>query len=167
MIILSAYGAAVTTRAGLELSYQQVVDTSLFRMVSLTPVKAKAAEVPTKKKEAAVPFFTKPAKGTNWGVIHANNGVDIANTCGTPVVSAAAGRVTDIGAGWNGGYGNAVTITHANKTKTFYAHLEEVAVEIGQKVAQGEQVGVIGMTGKSTGCHLHFEVHGGKNPFGK
>lgn len=93
--------------------------------------------------------------------------MDFANKCGTAIVAAADGTVNDIGSGWNGGYGNAVSIRHANGTETYYAHLADIDVVLGEKVAQGEKIGTIGITGKATGCHLHFEVHGGTNPFGK
>lgn len=70
--------------------------------------------------------------------------------------------------GWNNGYGTFVLIEHANGTRTRYASLAKVTAAIGGFVKQGEQVGTMGDTGKShgpTGCHLHFEVLGAKNPF--
>lgn len=175
IIVSSASVASVILHKGLELNYELGVHTAISRAASITaPSRAIAAEAPKKlataKKEANVKkasYFIKPAKGIDWGIIHANNGVDIANKCGTAIVAAADGIVSDIGAGWNGGYGNAVSIKHPNGVVTFYAHLEDVLVEIGQSVEQGDLIGNIGLTGKSTGCHLHFEVHGGTNPFGK
>ena len=67
--------------------------------------------------------------------------------------------------GWNGGYGNYVVIKHANGAQTLYAHLSTVYASVGEQVGSGEQIGIIGNTGKSTGIHLHFEVRGGTNPF--
>lgn len=170
LILSSVTASSAAVRYGLELSNQQGVSVALTRLSNVAvPRKAQALEVkkpaaPQPKKAA---YFIKPAKGLDWGIIHANNGVDIANDCGTPIVAAAAGTVVQIGAGWNGGYGNAITIKHGNGTKTYYAHLTTIGVIDGQEVAQGEQIGTMGITGKSTGCHLHFEVHGGTNPFGK
>lgn len=121
-------------------------------------------------------YFIQPTSGKNWGVIHGHNAVDIANSCGTPVVAAAAGTViSDPGLGSgnggnNGGYGNFVYIKHPNGTKTRYAHLSKISVAVGEKVEQGEQIGNIGRTGHvegRTGCHLHFEVIGAANPLAR
>jgi murein DD-endopeptidase MepM/ murein hydrolase activator NlpD len=173
IIVSTAAVASATVRNGLEFGYEQGVTMALSRIASLTlPARALAAEDEPKKIAStepvpSVPYFVLPAKGIDWGILHANNGVDIANVCGTQVVAAADGIVAETGSGWNGGYGDAVKIAHENGTRTLYAHLDGIEVVIGQKLVQGERIGAIGMTGKSTGCHVHFEVHGGKNPFGK
>lgn len=84
--------------------------------------------------------------------------VDIANRSNPPVVAAATGSV--VAAGWNGGgYGNYVVIDHGNGYQTLYAHmLKDIAVSAGQKVQQGQRLGTMGSTGRSTGTHLHFEI---------
>ena len=121
-------------------------------------------------------YFTMPAKGYNWGKIHDHNAVDIANSCGTAVTAAAEGLVVpdetfgDGATGWNGGYGHFVLIEHPNGIKTRYAHLGEVVVNLGDYVKQGDRLGFMGNTGNvhgPTGCHLHFEVLGAKNPFAR
>lgn len=108
-----------------------------------------------------------PAKGVlssgygwRWGRMH--RGIDIAAPVGTPVFAAAEGVV--VKSGWNkGGYGNLVDIQHADGTLTRYAHNYRVLVQPGQQVEQGQQISLMGSTGRSTGPHLHFEVHpGGK-----
>lgn len=114
-------------------------------------------------------YYAIPTVGYNWGKLHGNNGVDIANKCGTEVRAAAAGviRSSKIG-GWNGGYGGLIIIQHDNGTQTYYAHLQASAVSEGTSVSRGQLIGYIGNTGKVTGitgCHLHFEVRGAKNPF--
>jgi murein DD-endopeptidase MepM/ murein hydrolase activator NlpD len=91
---------------------------------------------------------------TGGGAMHA--GLDFKGPVGTPILSAAEGRVTF--AGYNGGYGKTVEITHANGLLTRYAHLSGVHVTRGQKVDRGLQIGRMGSTGRSTGSHLHFEV---------
>jgi murein DD-endopeptidase MepM/ murein hydrolase activator NlpD len=98
--------------------------------------------------------------------IHGYNAVDLANKIGTPVMAAADGTVTvaKMG-GWNSGYGNYVVISHANGTQTLYAHAESLNVTMGQTVSQGDVIAYIGITGKTTGPHVHFEVRGAKNPF--
>lgn len=91
--------------------------------------------------------------------------VDIANRSNPPVVAAATGSV--VTAGWNGGgYGNYVVIDHGNGYRTLYGHLlnNSMVVKAGDKVSQGQKLGNMGSTGRSTGTHLHFEIitSGGK-----
>ena len=113
-------------------------------------------------------YFIMPTYGFNWGILHDHNAVDIANNCGTPVVASAEGLVIDTASsGYNGGYGNYVLIEHPNGVETRYAHLESLSVSIGDYVKQGQQIGLMGKTGDATGCHVHFEVLGAKNPFAK
>lgn len=98
--------------------------------------------------------------------LHGYNAVDLAGPIGTPVRAAASGEViVSKSSGWNGGYGNYIVVKHANGIQTLYAHLSSTAVGVGAYVAQGETIGALGNTGKSTGPHLHFEVRGGTNPF--
>lgn len=98
--------------------------------------------------------------------IHGYNAVDFGAPIGTPVRAAARGTVIVARAGaWNGGYGTYVVIDHGNGVQTLYAHLSSIAVVEGQMIAQGDSVGGVGSTGRSTGPHLHFEVRGAKNPF--
>jgi len=94
--------------------------------------------------------------GWRWGRMH--RGIDIAAPIGTPIFAAAPGVITY--AGWNsGGYGNLVEIEHPDGSLTLYAHNSRVLVNKGQKVAQGHQIAEMGSTGRSTGPHLHFEIH--------
>lgn len=119
--------------------------------------------------------FIKPADGFNWGIVHHYNAIDIANSCGVPVVASAEGLVvpdTSFGSGrsgWNGGYGLFVLLEHpfGDGVKTRYAHLDKVSVDVGDYVEQGEELGIMGDTGDATGCHVHFEVYGAENPFAK
>lgn len=111
-------------------------------------------------------YFIFPTTGYNFGRRHAVNGTDIANSCGTPVYGAADGIVIETKSrGWNGGYGNYVKIQHPNGTQTLYGHMDSVAVALGESVNRGDPIGLMGSTGRSTGCHLHFEVRGATNPF--
>lgn len=93
----------------------------------------------------------------NW---RAHNGVDYSAPIGTPVRSVADG-VVDF-AGRQSGYGNVVTVQHANGRSTLYAHLSRIDVRVGQRIEQGSSIGAVGATGWATGPHLHFEfrVHG-------
>ena len=85
-----------------------------------------------------------------------HQGIDIAASSGTTVVAAAAGKVTF--SGWNGGYGNLVTIDHGGGIVTRYAHLSKRSVAKGDSISAGQAIGLVGSTGFSTGPHLHFEV---------
>ena len=87
--------------------------------------------------------------------------VDIANQSSPDVVASQGGTV--VTSGWNGGgYGNFVIIDHGNGYKTLYAHLlnNSIVVSAGQRVTQGQKIGRMGSTGRSTGTHLHLEVIG-------
>lgn len=98
--------------------------------------------------------------------IHGYNGIDIAAPVGTPILASADGAVILARtSGYNGGYGLYVVIKHNNGTQTLYAHMSRVNVSVGQTVTQGEVIGAVGNTGRSTGPHIHFEVRGARNPF--
>jgi len=114
-----------------------------------------------------VGFFMRPISGgKKTQGIHGNNGVDIGAPVGTPVMASASGKViVSRKGGYNGGFGTYIVISHSNGTQTLYAHLSANNVSIGQEVTQGEVIGSIGMTGRTTGPHIHFEVRGAKNPF--
>lgn len=85
-----------------------------------------------------------------------HGGIDLAARYGTAVPAAAAGTV--VSAGEQGGYGLTVVVRHENGFQSRYAHLASLDVQVGDGVAQGQQVGRVGSTGRSTGPHLHFEV---------
>jgi len=98
--------------------------------------------------------------------LHGYNGVDLAAYLGAPIMAAAEGDVIVAReGGYNGGYGNYVVIQHANGTQTLYGHMLRTAVTTGTHVTQGQTIGYLGNTGRSTGPHLHFEVRGARNPF--
>jgi murein DD-endopeptidase MepM/ murein hydrolase activator NlpD len=92
-----------------------------------------------------------------------HSGIDFATGCGTPIRAAGNGIVVAV-AYDPGGYGNYVVINHGGGLATLYAHQQAVAVGSGQAVAAGQVIGYAGSTGKSTGCHVHFEVRVNGNP---
>ena len=98
--------------------------------------------------------------GMRWGRMH--TGIDIAASYGTPIHSAASGRV--IYAGWMDGYGNLVFVDHGGGISTGYAHQSSIAVSNGQTVSQGQLIGYVGCTGHCFGPHLHFEVRVNGSP---
>lgn len=103
--------------------------------------------------------FMWPAQGNLTQEFHdTHNGIDLANTEYTPIVASDGGTI--IFADWNdNGLGYAVGIDHGNGYETWYGHFaEQPAVAVGQQVAQGEWLGPMGTTGKSTGSHVHFII---------
>lgn len=115
--------------------------------------------------------WTKPASGRFtsgygtrthpiYGGTKTHYGIDIANSTGTPVISAADGVVSY--ASPLSTYGNVIMVTHSIDGQIFtslYAHLSSIKVNVGQVVSKGQIIGGIGTTGNSTGPHLHFEIH--------
>lgn len=93
-----------------------------------------------------------------------HTGVDYMSDVGTPVRSAAPGRIIKTSVGWSGGYGNQILVDHGGGRVTRYAHLSSINVDVGQSVGQGEVIGYSGNTGRSTGPHLHFELILGGSP---
>jgi murein DD-endopeptidase MepM/ murein hydrolase activator NlpD len=86
-----------------------------------------------------------------------HNGTDMAGAYGTPIYATAEGVVTH--AGWDSGFGRQVTIRHQFGVETLYAHLSEIHVAVGERVSRGDRIGDMGNSGRSTGTHLHYEVH--------
>lgn len=109
--------------------------------------------------------FVWPTQGVisqNYAWYHP--GIDIANRGIPAVLAADAGTIAS--AGWDpSGYGNKIIINHGNGMVTLYAHLSQFRVVVGQTVKRGDIIGIMGSTGRSTGPHLHFEIHvGGTRP---
>lgn len=140
--------------------------------------------IPGGKKPAAVPAYTVPIrprpsvaatpapKVASTGEMvwpttchritqyyrYLHTGVDIACKYGDEVYAAASGTVSRSQGGWNGGYGIYIIINHDGGKQTLYGHLSNLYVEPGETVAQGQVIGAMGSTGRSTGSHVHFEV---------
>lgn len=119
---------------------------------------------------AGVAFLSNPTKGgylsSYFGEVRAKSvhkGIDIAKNLGESVNAALDGKV--ISAGYNnGGYGNLIVIEHQNNMKTYYAHLNEIYVNVGDMVKKDDIIGAVGSTGNSTGPHLHFELRVDNKP---
>jgi murein DD-endopeptidase MepM/ murein hydrolase activator NlpD len=91
-----------------------------------------------------------------------HKGLDIAAPLGSPIKAAAAGKV--VFSGWADGYGNLVTVDHGDGISTRYAHSAANLVNAGADVAAGQEIALVGSTGRSTAPHLHFEVHKNGQP---
>lgn len=122
-----------------------------------------SAETYLPENRGAFSGYVWPTKGVltsgygwRWGRMH--KGIDLAAPVGTPIYAAAPGVVEY--ARWNaGGYGNLVDIRHPDGSLTRYAHNNRLLVKEGEWVEQGQQISELGNTGRSTGPHLHFEIH--------
>ena len=125
----------------------------------------KAVGTKERPKTASSGSYAWPVRGkitsyfggrTLFGKYNFHSGIDIGCRYGTPIKAADGGKVTF--AGWKGGYGNLVIITHDNGTKTYYGHNSSLVVSAGQRVYKGQTIAKAGSTGKSTGVHCHFEI---------
>ncbi len=124
-------------------------------------------------KDATGYFINPVPTGIKTQGLHGpgKRGIDIGAQTGTPIYASASGTVLVAKTGCvvgrrscGGGYGNMLIIQHDNGTETLYGHMSKVATSTGAGVSQGQVIGYVGSTGKSTGAHLHFEVKGAKNP---
>lgn len=139
------------------------VDDASGRSSSISEVRSsEAARLiwPTAGRAVTSPFGARVDPVSGIGVKR-HRGVDVRSECGTPIVAAAAGKV--IFANYTQGSGNVVKISHKGMT-TRYAHLASLSVSEGQYVEAGEEIGLSGATGRTTGPHLHFEIWTAKGP---
>ncbi len=154
----------------------KVANAGVYIGISLIIPDVKSSSKIASASSASLPdfsgYYAMPTTGWNWGRLHNHNAVDIANACGTPIYASAEGLIAESksSGGWNEGYGNYIMIEHPNGTKTRYSHNERNVVSVGDYVVQGDTIGYIGNTGNThgpTGCHVHFEIWGARNPFAK
>lgn len=113
-------------------------------------------------------LFSWPITGTitsafGWRKAGFHHGLDIANKLGTPIKAAADGTI--LFAGWKGIYGRTVIIQHADGKCTLYAHAQKILVQEKQWVKRGQVIALVGVSGNSTGPHLHFEVRNNNQTF--
>ncbi|MEV4945282.1 LysM peptidoglycan-binding domain-containing M23 family metallopeptidase [Streptomyces sp. NPDC053755] len=128
----------------------------------------RTAAAPAQEPRAAASGWVAPvgngistpyrASGSMWSSGY-HTGVDFMASSGTSVKAVGAGTVYS--AGWSGSYGNEVVIQHADGTYSQYAHLSSLSVSAGQSVSGGDEIGLSGSTGNSSGPHLHFEMRTG------
>ncbi len=115
------------------------------RALLKTPIDGARITSPFGMRHHPILGFTKLHTGTDFGAPR-----------GTPIFAGGDGTV--VKAGWYGGYGNYVRIRHNKEYMTAYGHMSKILVRVGQRVKQGQTIGLVGTTGRSTGPHLHYEV---------
>ena len=141
----------------------------------VSSVSVSQSSIPVASSYFIVPISSpyKITQGLHW-----YNAIDFANiggSCGKPIFAAAGGEVLKIEYGYNMGAGTYIRVLHPNGLITHYGHLQKVLVSVGEKVSQGEIIGLMGYTGRTipvgpSGCHLHFGVYSSQgtpptNPF--
>lgn len=92
-----------------------------------------------------------------------HEGIDIGGRKGTPIYSAAPGKIIYTGRDFKG-YGLMVIVEHNEEWATLYGHFSKIKAHAGQYVDQGDTIGLMGRTGRATGVHLHFEILRNKQP---
>ena len=154
------------TYNGLNISEEKIVSESIIK-----PAVNNIVKVGKKNPYCdGIAFLSRPTKGgylsSYFGEVRVNKlhkGIDIAENLGENVNASFDGKV--IRAGYNnGGYGNLIVIEHDNNMKTYYAHLKDINVNVGDLVKKDDIIGTIGSTGNSTGPHLHFELRVNDTP---
>ena len=133
---------------------------------------AKNQEVRMENIPAIQPVLNKDLKhmasGFGWRVDPVyqirrfHEGMDFSAPVGTDIFATGNGTVTY--SGWRQGYGETIVIDHGFNYETLYAHCSKRLVRVGQKVKRGDVIALVGNTGKSTGPHVHYEVHYGGRP---
>ena len=120
---------------------------SIQKALMKTPINGARLSSPFGMRKHPIDGFNKMHRGT-----------DFAAPMGTPIMASGSGTITK--AGWCGGGGNCIVIKHNSTYRTIYAHMSKFAQGIvnGVRVKQGQTIGYVGSTGKSTGPHLHYEV---------
>lgn len=106
------------------------------------------------------PDFVRPAGALGRNGYH-TWAIDVPPSGGTTIKASADGVVVEVSGGWDGGYGNKIIIDHGSGWQTLYAHLASINVQAGQKVSAGQQIGIMGATGRvypAGAVHLHFEI---------
>lgn len=153
--IVKENGVVVNTEVLKENIIQEPIEKVMFKGTKIVPSRGSGVLLWPTNGGFITSYF-----GPRWGSVH--NGIDIAGTNNYSIEAADNGAV--IFADWKGGYGKTVMIDHNNGMVTLYAHLKSISVESGTKVAKGQTIGIMGNTGRSTGTHLHFEVHINSEP---
>jgi len=167
----AAQDALAQHQAELAQEQKDLADIEAKIQAEIAAKQANGTGGPDQAAPAAGTFFQRPVSGPvtsnyGWriqpitGLREMHPGVDFAAPCGAPILAAADGVVTQ--ASWYGGYGNYTAIDlgkiGGNYYTVGYGHQSKFLVSVGQHVTRGQTIGLVGTTGLSTGCHVHFNV---------
>lgn len=136
---------------------------------ALLPAEDRVVEIGSKlvfssRGQTSAAIFGWPLTGDNWKLSSgfgqrssgSHSGIDITDELGSPIYAASAGTVSRAEAYF--GYGNLVILDHDNGLQTYYAHVDQMLVKVGDQVERGDQIATLGLTGRTSGPHVHFEV---------
>jgi murein DD-endopeptidase MepM/ murein hydrolase activator NlpD len=129
---------------------------SVFEVSSLAVVRETPRPQP-ESNDRLVPSLMPTRGWVSSGLSRQHNGVDIAARQGRPVMAAADGVVDFVG--WDNYFGNKLVLRHGDKYTTVYGHCDKILVQQMQPVRRGQVIALVGSSGKSTGPHLHYEIH--------
>lgn len=138
---------------------QDVNEVSAFYAQYIKELESAITKVPMGKPhngEITSHFGTRENPFSGYGA-ETHFGMDFRGNIGDPVKSTAKGKVSL--ANYHGGYGNCIVIEHGYNLQTLYGHLSKINVKVGDEINIGQIIGEVGNTGRSTGPHLHYEVH--------
>lgn len=151
-----------------EESERQLERESVKLMYKITELSGMKLDNPEGTGDFAYPLQARitspfgPRRHPIFGVQSMHSGIDLAAPRGTPIKASEGGLV--IYSGWYGGYGKVVILDHSKGFSTLYAHMDQIAVKVGDRLRQGQVVGYEGATGYATGPHLHFEIRSKGKP---
>lgn len=154
--LLAAQGMVLLVATSASAPASQAFD---YKQVAEEVVDASQVAVMTTKSGHAYPVGAALGVSQHYHTFHP--GLDIRAPKGTPVLAVATGLVTEVREEFFG-YGKHVRIVHDGTMTSLYAHLDEIGVEVGQRVIAGEEIGTIGTSGWATGPHLHLEIYEGQ-----
>ena len=140
---------------------QKIVPPPSFTLRQLTVPTASVTPPPSAITATGEMLWPTTCRRITQYFRYRHTGLDIACKIGSDVLAADAGRVVKAQSGWNGGYGTMIEIDHGNGKQTLYGHLSKLFVAVGEDVVQGQEIGAMGSTGRSTGSHVHFEIRSG------
>ncbi|TCN50069.1 murein DD-endopeptidase MepM/ murein hydrolase activator NlpD [Rhodococcus sp. SMB37] len=159
---VDASSYAEKLRKATEREQQRIAEAAAAHQAELDHIAREAAEQAAREEAARRPASVFPAAGVftsgygaRWGTNH--NGIDIANSIGTPILAVTNGHVIETGPA--SGFGLWVRVQQDDGTVGVYGHVDQSLVSVGQQVSAGDQIATMGNRGQSTGPHLHYEVH--------
>lgn len=132
-------------------------DTLSTAQVSSSASARETPAPPPENNDRLVPSLMPTRGWVSAGISPQHRGVDIAARQGQPIMAAADGVVDSVD--WDGYYGNKLSLRHGDRYVTFYGHCDKVLVQQMQPVRRGQVIALVGSSGKSTGPHLHYEIH--------